>query len=74
MVRDRVTQKLPSILGYREAGLVRRSGQFFRTMHSSGSSPWRSDGVWHRAGELLSAWTRASESGALQGWYDIYAR
>jgi FkbM family methyltransferase len=70
---DRGGLRLIRYLGYKDPRLVRRDGRFFISGHSSGPVPWRSDGRWYSAPEVLRRWREAAADKALHGWYDIHA-
>jgi hypothetical protein len=63
-------------LGFWRPRLVRRSGRFFASMHSSGPLPERSDGRWRTLDDVMNAWRRIADTAPSEragGWYDLHA-
>ena len=70
---ERGSHWLMRCLGYQGPLKVRRAGRFFVIERSSGTPPWKSDGLWRSVEETRVRLREAKASGALRYWYDIHA-
>lgn len=70
---ERAAFLIMRLMGYGDPRLIRRSGRFFVSGHSSGPVPWRSDGRWHSLEATFARLKRAREQQELVDWYDIQA-
>lgn len=71
---DRVSRRLCRIFGRPESKYVRKAGRVFRSGHSSGPLPQRSDGKWYPLKETLNRWRTHCAAPRFGGWWDLHAR
>ncbi|HWG75578.1 MAG TPA: FkbM family methyltransferase [Steroidobacteraceae bacterium] len=69
MLRDRLIRGAFRLAGLRDAQYIRRSGHFFKVMHSAGPPPWQSDGRWLDLTRALKQWATYPH----WSWYDVHA-